>query len=331
MRWMVAAVLTLVAAMPAAAQPSNQGPNLAQRPCAAGEARSSTIAEINALGDAAIGQCFFVEGTAVGFWLFADNAARYRRPRAENEPSSSGAVLGLYGRDRGLPPARVRVSGRIDRCERISSAVISEGGIPFLSGYCHYYRGLALYGRTVEEIAPVELTRIVLRDAGVLGSLRPIVDEAVQQRLLAAASPFFDALDRRDETALRNMIVQSRQQQENQTAELMAHPAVERWRSLGEISGRASGVLGWHRPTDATAEQRAAWASDAADGPEGYVCSAGLPFAEQGRWPISPADTEIFTDRPYLCVRIWLPADRPPSYSFVVENYPESAAREPGY
>jgi hypothetical protein len=334
MRWGIKiwALFIVFASSAVLAQSSEVRPvNLAAAPCNAAETRVASVGEIAAMGDDAIGRCFTVEGLATGFWLYADNAARYLRSRAENDPSASGAVVGLYGRDRGLPPALVRVTGRIDRCERISNAVVAEGGIPFLSGYCHYYRGLALYGRRVEEIAPVGLTRIVLRDAGALGTLRPIAAGEVQQRLLAAASPFFNALDRLDESALRTLITQSQNQQENQIAELMAHPAVQQWRMLPEVSGRALAVLGWNRPEDASAEQQAQWARDAANGPEGYVCSAGIPFAEQGRWPISPSDTEIFADRPYLCVRIWLPADRPPSYSFGLEQYPESAAREPAY
>lgn len=327
MRWTLAMILALAAAMPAAAQSGDQGPNMAQRPCTSGETRAATIADISVLGDTAIGQCFSVEAVAVGFWLYADNMARYRRGTADNEPSSSGAVLGLYGRNRGMAPARVRVTGRIDRCERISSAVQSEGGIPFLSGYCHYYRGLALYGRTVEELAPFTFTRIALREAGDLGTLRPLPDGAARQRLLAAAQPFFDALDRRDDATLRSLIIGSRQGQEGEIAALLAHSAVEAWRA-GRPQ-RAVTAIGWHHPADATAEQQAQWARNAADGPEGYVCSASMAFADQGLWPISPGDTDIFAERPYLCVRVWLPANRPPSYTFGLGRPTHIAPREP--
>lgn len=330
MQWMVAlSSLAVAAGVPATAGQADQSPNIAQRPCLAAETRPATIADIAALGDAAIGRCFAVEGVATGFWLYADNAARYRRAPADNEPSSSGAVLGLYGRDRGLPPARVRVTGRIDRCERIYAAVQAEGGIPFLTGYCHYYRGLALHGRTVEEIAPYQFTRVTERDAGDLGSLRPLADGQARRRLLAAATPFFEAIDWRDDAALRDLLMASRQQQESRTAALSAHPAVEQWRASGQVSGRALAVLGWHRPADATPEQQAQWARDAADGPEAYVCSASITFAELHLWPISSADTAILAGRPYLCVRIWLPDGRPPSYYFEIDRYPEAAAREP--
>lgn len=329
MQWIVAAIMSLLAVAPASAQQSGQSPNMAQRSCAAGETRSATVAEISALGDAAIGQCYSIEGVATGFWLYADNAARYRPSRADNEPSSSGAVLGLYGRDRGLPPARVRVTGRVDRCERIFDAVVAQGGIPFLSGYCHYYRGYVLYGQRVEELTPFEFTRITLRDAGDLGTLRPIAEEAVRRRLLAAATPFFNALESRDEASLRSLIAQSQNQQESQVDELLEHLAIRQWRFLGQFGARYVEALGWRRPADATAEQVAAWTRDAASGPEGYVCSAGRVFAEDHLWPIIPADTDMADGRPYLCVRIWLPTGRPPSYSFGLARYPEAASREP--
>lgn len=329
MRWLAAMFLICLGAGPATAQPSSDSPTLAQHACAAGEARPATIETIAALGDRAIGACFTVEAIATGFWLYADNAARYRPSSAENDPSASGAIIGLYGRSRGLPPARIRVTGRIDRCERIREVVTAGGGIPFLSGYCHYHRGLALYGQAVEELEPVAFTRVGLRDAGNLGNLRPLAQGPVRQRLLAAASAFFDALDSGDDALLHGLVAQSRQQQEDQLSALMAHPAVAQWRS--DRTGRVLQVLGWQRPADASGEQQAQWARDAAQGAEAYVCSAGPAFAERNLWPIHFTDTGIAAERPYLCIRIWMPDGQPPAYSFGIERQMHSVAREPAH
>jgi hypothetical protein len=123
------------------------------------------------------------------------------------------------------------------------------------------------------------------------------------------------------------MLLASGQQQADRTGELIAHPAVAAWRGIP--STRSLAVLGWHRPAESTAEQRARWDEEAAEGPEAIVCSAPPAFAEANLWPVSRADTGIMPGRPYLCVSVWLPASRSPAYSFSIDRPSPMAVREP--
>ena len=69
-------------------------------------------------------------------------------------------MLGLYGRDRGLEPAIIRATGRIDSCKAVYDRIIAAGEIPFLGGFCHYYHGLVIGAASVTEIGKPDIVRI---------------------------------------------------------------------------------------------------------------------------------------------------------------------------
>jgi len=137
--------------------------------CAAADARATSIAALTADPAGAIGDCVTVEGTQVALTLLADSDARYRPEHIYNDPSSSGAAIGLIAeRTRDATPQRVRVTGRVTSCEQqterlrardAASAAAGEQIITIPGGYCHWYHGLALEVSAIAQIGPAPLLR----------------------------------------------------------------------------------------------------------------------------------------------------------------------------
>jgi hypothetical protein len=292
---------------------------VAQPACTEADSPVMTIEQISAAGEAVLGRCVTVEGVALGFRLLANNSAFYASPRDSLAPTSNGVTLGLYGRNRGRPPALVRVRGRANSCERISQSIIAGGGVPFLSGYCHYHQGMIIDG-AVEDIRPFTFVRIPAHSApDALVSIMPLAPGATRDAMAAAAAPFFAALRDNNTEGMTAMIQASQNQQAAQVPQLLSAPAVAAWRAAGAPT--TIEYFGWRLPADATSEQRQSFARDAADGPAAIACAASTAFARNNLWPISAADTAIVSGRPYICVRLWLRPGQAPSYSFGIDDW----------
>lgn len=298
-----------LAAAPAAAQEGKE----TRAPCSATSSPAMTIGEISALGDAAIGRCVTVEGWALGFFLQAGNEARYRRQRIYNDYGSTGAVLGLYGRDRALEPAIIRATGRIDSCKAVYDRIVAAGEIPFLGGFCHYYNGLVIDATSVAEIGKPDIVRIPAAAAGSgLGNLSPMAESEARATLRATFAPLLDALVKRDREALRRLlriaggVPLSDDRLEKRIAALTA--ADSPVSALPTDGSAAIEVFGWREPLWADEKTRAGNAAAIANTTSGIVCAAPKRTAEQRLWPIDDADIGFARGRPYVCARIFIGA-----------------------
>ncbi len=323
-RWGCAIVVALVLtgfepaklpAQPAAASPPDARP----APCSVAGATVMTVAQIIAAGDDVYDRCVTVEAVANGFWLEADNVSRYQRARRGFAGGPDSNSMGLYGRDRSLLPAMVRVTGRINSCARISDAITAQGGIPFLSGYCHYHTGRIIAADVVEEVRPFAHVRLTAASApAALQSLSPIADTALATTMREAAATLLDAACDGDGGRVEQLLRASDNGQARMAPELVAHPAV---RSICQTGvPEASTVLGWVPPADATPAALERFARDAVSAPHGVVCFANDGFARAGAWPIATLDTAIVAGRPYVCIDVWLRTGRPPAFTIGIDQ-----------
>lgn len=331
----VSALAATLSATPATAAAAEEGGKTAPA-CSVADSPAMTIGEIAALGDAAIGRCVTVEGWALGFFLQADNAARYRQERVYNDHTSTGAVLGLYGRDRGAAPAIVRATGRIDSCKAVYDRIVAAGEIPFLGGFCHYYYGLVIDATTVTETGKPDIVRIPAGTAGAgLGNLSPMAEGEARATLRATFAPLLDALVKRDGAALRQLlrieggVPMSEERLAGRVAALTA--ADSPVAALPADGSAVVEVFGWREPLWADDRTRAGRAAEMATTTSGIVCAAPKRAADARLWPIDDADVGFARGRPYVCARIFIGAlseggERITQYMLYPE---ERAIREP--
>lgn len=299
--------------------------------CAAANSPKMTIGEVIALGDAAIGRCVTVEGWALGFYLQADNEARYRQQRVYNDYSTTGAVLGLYGRNRGADPSIIRATGRIDSCKAVYDRIIAAGDIPFLGGFCHYSHGFVISAETVVELGKPDIVRIPAASARPeLGNLSPMAAGAARDALQAAFAPLLTALQTRDEAALKQLlrieggVPLSDDKLAQRVAALTAPSAPTA--ILPRDAAPSVEIFGWREPGWADAQTRAGNAADAAKLVSGIACAAPKSAADRRLWPIADADVGFAPGRPYICAHVFLPSGEPPRYLIYPE---ERRIREP--
>ncbi|WP_432767628.1 MAG: hypothetical protein HEQ22_09260 [Sphingopyxis sp.] len=313
MRTRLAAVLmglaASVAVVPAAAEAGDE----AAPACSAADSPAMTIGEVIALGEAAVGRCVTVEGWALGFFLQADNEARYRQERIYNDYTSTGAALGLYGRDRGAAPAIIRATGRIDSCKAVYDRIVAAGDIPFLGGFCHYHYGLVVNAATVTEIGKPDVVRIPARTASAgLGNLSPMAPGEARDTLGAAFAPLLDALVKRDAAALKSLLrneAGAAMAEDRLASRVAALTAADSPAAVLPADGTAAiEVFGWREPLWADDQTRVGNAEAMANTTSGIVCAAPQRAAAARLWPIDDADAGFARDRPYLCARIFIGA-----------------------
>ncbi len=288
------------------------------------------------------GRCVTVEGIALGPRLYADDAARYRPQTIYNDPSSSGAVIGLYADNRHNGPRRVRVTGRVDSCaamqamadQRNAAARTSQPEnlvITVLNGFCHYFNGLVITQATTTPISggPAPLMRIPRGAAGAdvsgnpLGNLSPMASGHDRQRLENAGMRLISALLERELairpdadaalTALLRPIAGGRRSDAEISAlinRLKAAGGVFDTHWIGENGTRpVFDVLGWREPAWADEASRAAAAQRMDAGVrEGFFCGSTARNAA-ALWPIDQNDVDNHRSRPYACVRVTLRDD----------------------
>lgn len=290
-------------------------------PAAAQECQRSRAPDID-FAEATSGRpslpCVSMTGIVVGRLFVEDERARYRQEQRENDPSSSGAVLGFYASETFDRPTRVRVIGRLSDCAALrneAEAAAREGSgqdaIVMMTGFCHYFSGRVMRAVHVDvlgEAVPVRLTRA---EAGPdLGNLAPLAAGDTRTRMLAAAARFADAVRAGDRTVLAAMhgggpgARRSPREIDEVLALLTGDAATTPFARLRSGAPVSIEIFGWKPPLWADeAWQRNARASGAE---EAIACFAGEGDAAGQLWPIDSKDADNLAQRPYACTRIRL-------------------------
>ncbi len=306
----------LMASAPAAAQD-----------CDADHARTVSFAEATAVdaaaGNAALGSCIAIEGVVVGRLLVEDSAARYRRERRENDPSSTGAILGLYGVEGFDQPRSIRVMGVVSDCATAARTTRTGGPevITELSGYCHYFNGRTLIAQSVSDIGPAQFARVRPSTAGAeLGNLSPLADGDVRLQMLTAARRLIDAIRAGDRAAVAAMHGggpnASRAPSELEPVNrLLFEDSQSPFASLRNSDNVvAIEIFGWREPLWADAQWRVA--RERTGTAEAIACFSAHANAA-ALWPIDSKDADNLPGRPYACSRVMLSgtgADAPASF-----------------
>lgn len=283
--------------------------------CDAATARQATFAQVTAQG--AAGECVSIEGIVVGRLLLEDGRARYRREARQNDPSSTGAILGLYAARTFDQPTRVRVVGRIGNCSTMqreaeaadrARAAGGEATITMLTGYCHYFAGQVISAATVEVFGPAPMLRLSRASAGPdLGNLAPLADGDVRSRMEAAAASFLGAVRNGDRDLLSTMHGGGRdgrraQRDVESSVALILDADDSPFVPLrGDGREIAFEIFGWKEPlwADADWRQQAARRGEA----DAIACFSASRDAD-GLWPIDSKDADNIPERPYACTRI---------------------------
>ncbi|MEK6541794.1 MAG: hypothetical protein AABZ45_06715 [Pseudomonadota bacterium] len=292
----------------------------AAQDCDAAHATAATFAQ--ATGDVPLGSCIAIEGIVVGRTLVADERARYRPATRENDPSSSGAVLGLYSDHHFEAPTRVRVIGILFDCDAAAAHARAANPqvITMAIGYCHYFHGRTFRARVVTDLGPAPLTRLLRADAGPdLGNLSPLSDGDVRRQMADAVTRFIIAVRTGDRTAVAAMHGggPGGTRSPGELAEierLIFEDATSPFAALRGTGDVSIEIFGWRAPLWADADWHAARARTGTA--EAIACFSGHPNAAV-LWPIDSRDADNISGRPYACTRITLSgtgADAPASF-----------------
>jgi hypothetical protein len=274
---------------------------LAQPACTPERAVATTIETITAAPDQWLDRCVTVAGIADGILLHSGLEELYRASRFGEDgnwiPANLRHRIGIDRQElRGHPQLRARatriaVTGVVDSCERRWDRIVAAGGIPFLGGYCHYYKGPTIvvssysisdqhYERLVGEAARKEVGNLI----------EPPPDWQWRDELEEVGRSFAAAVRAGDRQRLRAMLSYGEPLEEERIDEVLSSPAYREMRDggSGEVRIFTHTVGGRFRPTD-----------------DGHV-SAYLCYCRTGdctgRWPISLRDADAGEDRPYLCI-----------------------------
>lgn len=262
-----------------------------------------TIAAITATPTAAVGRCVTVSGIGIGRLIAADVNARYRQERIENDPSSNGAVLGLYHDESFRQPRQLRATGVIGDC---AAAAANPALLPAQQGYCQYFKGLFLTVASVELLDPVALARLPRGEAPAgLGNLSPLPAGDVRRRMQAAANGFLAALRAGNRAALAAMHGGGpngrRPAADLARVEALLFSARSPFAALRVPGNATIEIFGWRDPLWADADWRAARARTG--DLDAIACISVRPNAA-ALWPIDSKDADNTPDRPYACTRI---------------------------
>ena len=286
-------------------------PTAPARPaCSADESPLVTIADIDASRATAAGRCVTIEAVAIGRLLATDVYARYRLQRVDNDPSSSGAVLGLYTEQSFRSPTHVRVRGRIDDCDSALAQVRSQPGtIPFQRGYCQFFKGLFIAADAIETGETEVMLRQPVRGAPEgWGNLSPLAAGDVRRQMEAATRRLLVALRTDDRAAVATMHGGgpggTRSPVELERVESMLFVAPDSpWAAIRAPGDVAIELFGWREPlwADAAWREQRARMTDA----DAIACFSTRTNAAD-LWPIDSKDADNLPGRPYACTRIRL-------------------------
>lgn len=252
-----------------------------------------------------LGDCIAIDGVRIGHILAADGAARYMPETRENDPSSTGRILGLVGDVANLPPQRTRIIGWLADCAAIRPNVGAS------VGYCDVFKGRVLHIAAVADGGDAPLTRLTRAMAGAdAGDLAPLADGDVTRQMAAAAARFLGLLRSGDRPGLTQMLgggADGRRDDAGvgQSLGLMLDDASSPFASVrdGDSSAIATQLFGWKAPLWADAAWHAARTRTGTA--EALACFSAAPNAA-ATWPIDSRDADNVAGRPYACVRILL-------------------------
>lgn len=292
-------------------------------PAAAQECQRSRAPEIDfaqATGGEQTAPCVAITGIIVGRLFVEDERARYRQEQRENDPSSTGAILGIYAPETFDTPTRVRVIGRLTDCselqndaEAVAQARQADGEtvIVMMTGFCHYFPGRVIRAVHVDSLGEVRITRLTRAEAGPdLGNLAPLAPGDTRNRMLAAAARFADAVRAGDRTMLAAMhgggpgARRSPRDIEEVLALLTGDAATTPFAMLRSRAAISTEIFGWKPPLWADE----AWQRDlrASGAEEAIACFTDQSEVAEQLWPIDSKDADNLVQRPYACTRIRL-------------------------
>jgi hypothetical protein len=315
--------------------------------CTAATAIEASVASIANGRTFQNGACVTVSAIAMGEKLYADNVARYRRETVQNDPSSTGAIIGLVGQwgsiglDAEAMPATVRVVGQVVRCAA-PAATTTDGrpaSIVAPIDYCGRFRGFALSVTGMSgTVEPADLVRIPEAQApSGLGSISPFLNIPERARVDQAASRFITAVQRRDRAGLARMLRPSASfpefglTRDRQAIAMIINGMFEEGRPFAAISRSgtpARQILAHNLPLwGFDSPELTAYATEAARATQdGIACFTSNPNP-RGIWPIDEMDADNRRGRPYACVTIVIRQDGTEEFRVVLAN--DQAPREP--
>lgn len=283
--------------------------------CSAENVEPTTVAQIAASPERYRGRCVQVDGIRYVGIFYHDITALYRRTVRDNDPTSTGQIIGVDSRNRGAPPQRVRIIGRVDTCEARQSrmqAAAADDEIIMLSGYCHYFRGPVLSVAN-EQVLSADPPARLLRGGTdpALGDLSPLADGPLRTRFAAEAARIFALFEVGDRAglieALRAASGTMRRSDADAAAlaEYLLAPASPLQAMRGE--DLLIEVYGWREPLWADATWRAEQVAN--PGPStANVCLAASP-RDAALLPLSERDAHMLPGRPYGCLRMEIGSD----------------------
>jgi hypothetical protein len=276
---------------------------LSQPSCTPEQAVAATIEAITATPDQWLDRCVTLSGIADGIVLHAGLEQMYRTSRfAENgnfDPANLRHQIGIDRQElRGHPQLRARatniqVTGVVDSCQRRSQRIIDAGGIPFLGGYCHYYRGptVVVSSYTISDRQHKRLTGEAARQR--VGNLvEPPADWEWRDELERIAANFAAAMRAGDRVRLGELLSYGSSMEQERIEQILTAPAYRQLRdgTAGNLKLFTHMIGGRFRSDDS-----------------GHVF-AHLCYCRtsdcSGRWPIASRDADAGRGRPYVCTSI---------------------------
>lgn len=282
MRWAVS-LAVLMLALPMSVQAADGGANLRNSDCAV-----MSVAQALQQDE---GACVSLQGFAVDGVMMDHLLDRYRQPRYYNDPSSSGAQIGLMGwRDAAgvSGAARIKAVGVVRRC----AAALSSDLLPKSqeTDFCDQHNGLFLDVQQAAVLEHVPMPRGLRRDGTDLGDLVPVSEYAISHSMMQVWSVLQRRLRIVGADRLRMMLPEPR------LPRLAVDAALQQGSKLK--------IFGWRVPRWADAGAQAALRQQSVARAEVIACAMSAEDAEQDLWPISTRDIGMAADRRYLCVRL---------------------------
>ena len=278
-----------------------------------------TIAELDADRATAPGRCVTIEAMGIGRFLATDIYARYRMQRIENDPSSNGALIGLYTEQSFRTPTQVRVTGRIGDCDA-ARAPGAAFVVPAANGYCQFFKGLFMAVDRIETGASQPMLRQPRAGAPEgYGNLSPLAEGDTRSQMEAAARRLLVALRTDDRAAVAAMHgggpggTRAPVELERVESAMFVAPDSP-WAALRAPGDVQIELFGWKPPlwADAAWHEARARAAEA----DAIACFSNRADAAD-LWPIDSKDADNIPGRPYACTRIHLSgvgADAPVSF-----------------
>jgi hypothetical protein len=251
-------------------------------------------------------RCVTVSGIADSLRLHTNVDAIYRFSRlgADGNPAPADRRLhvGIDRQELRSSPAlraratRIEVTGIVDSCERRFQRVVDAGGVPFLGGYCHYYRGPTI-AVTRYSISGQNYSRLVGEAARRrVGSLvEPPRDWEWRDELEAVGNDFVGALRAGNRARLAELLSYGAPLEEERIDALLSGPAyrVLREGRVGKAKLLTRAVNGRFLPSTGSNS----------DHTSAYLCYCKTADCE-GLWPIASIDADAGQGRPYACVSV---------------------------